>query len=287
MPFDFKKLAADIGFSEEDKQTLYGLFEKNPDVVGKFETVLSAEVNARVSPAAAELEAKRAELDAQFDTLASIRGGDATAIAAAERRAETLASQHAILESRFRAVATQNGLDPDELLKDIAPTPKAAEKPVSQSFDPDALLRQANLGSLNAFEQSLLVEDLVTQHKALFGTDMNRTEMWSKFRDTVKRTGNTELRLNDFYETHYNVKAKRDELAEAAVQQRIKTALDADRVARADEAALRTTNQPPASFRPESPVFAAVKGAQPAAVGGIPDAVVAAMKSWTTAKHAS
>ncbi len=249
--------------------------------------MLAAQVDARLAPLQADLTTKTKELDAQFETLASIRGGDATAMAEAEKRAEKLAGERAILEARLRSVATQNGIDADELLKDLSSTPAPEPKKVTPpDFDPSALSRSVNVMGLTAFENAALMEDLADEHQQLFGKPMSRVELIAALKDEAKRTQNPNLGLRDVFNKKFNVEGRREEIRESDVQKRIQTALEADRTARADEAALRSTNQPAEVFTPGSPVFAAVsKDAKPAAVGGIPDGVVASMKAWVARKQ--
>jgi hypothetical protein len=289
MAFDPKVFASELGLSDEDKTALFGLFEKNPAVAGKLESVFTREVDARLSPLQTQLETKQRDLDAQFETLASIRGNDGEAIAAAEKRIEKLASERAILENRFRSVATQNGLDADALLKDI--TTEAAHvvpevKPLA--FDPAKLLADANRSALSAFENAALMEDLASEHMQLFGKPMSRVELIGALKDTVKRTGNVNLGLRDVFETKFNVQAKRDELREVDVQKRIDAAVATAKTAQADEFALRGSSATPTSFNhAPSPIFGSVakddKGNPIAAVhvqSDVPEGVRAAMADF-------
>lgn len=284
MAFDVKKFAEEIGLAEEDRATLFGMFEKNPNILGKVETVFGREVETRLSPLQQELVTKQRDLDAQFDTLASIRGNDGEAIAAAEQRIEKLASERAILETRLRSVAASNGLDAEALLKDIskeAVVPPRVDSPV---FDEAKFMAAANRSSLSAFENSALMEDIAEQHRELFGKPMSRVELIGALKETVKRTGNTNLGLKDVWEQKYNVSAKRDEIREADVQKRIDAAVSAAKTAQMDEIALRGQSQTPVNGPNEqSPffkTFTKAEGVTPVAIQGLPDAVRASMADF-------
>ena len=133
MTFDPKAFAAELGLPDEDRAALLGLFDKHPEVTGKLEGLLTAQVTARLAPLQTELETKQRDLDAQFETLSSIRGGDADAIAKAEARIEKLSSQTAVLQARIRSVAETNGLDAEALLKDIDTPAPAARVPLNRN----------------------------------------------------------------------------------------------------------------------------------------------------------
>ncbi len=271
---------------DEIRTSLYGLYEKDPSLVSKVEGVLSAQVAARLTPLQTELQTKQRDLDAQFDTLASIRGNDGVAIAAAEGRIEKLAAERAVLEARLRNVAGQAGLDADELLKDIAKEPAVQPQPkIDSSFDPTQLLKQVNQVGLNAAEQAFLMEDIASEHQQLFGKPMSRGELWNEVKETVKRTGNVNLGLRDVWERKYDVGKKRDEIRERDVQQRIDAAVAAAKTAQMDELALRSQSHTPVNpMAEQSPFFKSMTGKEgvtPVQLqSAVPESVRAAMADF-------
>ncbi len=292
MAFDVKNFAAELGLPDEGKAALFGLFEKHPAALGKLESVFTREIDSRLTPLKTELETKQRDLDAQFETLASIRSTDSDAFDRLQKQMEKTASEKAVLETRFRKVATENGLDAEALLKDI--TSEAVVVPpkstVETPIDVNKILGQANLAALNAFEQSALLEDLAAEHQNLFGKPMSRAELIGALKETVKRTGNTNLGLRDVFEQKYNVAAKREELREADVQRRIEQAVSTAKTAMADEMALRPGSASPTSSSNPSPIFGAIKpieGQPPVHVQGLPEGVVASMAAYRAMRQAA
>ena len=282
---DYKKFADDLGLADEDKTALLALFEKKPDVVGKVESFLDTQVQAKLTPLQTELATKQKDLDAQFETLASIRGGDEQAIAAAEKKIETLASQSAILQERLRRVATDAGLNAEDILKDLSLETKPVVKPTVETpaFDSAKFLGEANRAALSAFENAALMEDLAQEHQTLFGKPMSRVELIAALKDTVKRTGNPNIGLRDIFEQKFNVTAKREEIREADVQRRIADAVKARETSLNDEFALRQTQQgvPQRPAEERSPILATLQDKdKPAHIGGLPEAVVASIADY-------
>ena len=279
---DYKKFAADLGLADDDKAALIGLFEKKPDLSGKLETMFTTQVDERVAPLKADLEAKQRDLDAQFDTLASLRGNDEQAIGAAEKRIEELSAQSAVLQARLRRVATEAGMDAEAILKDVSGEVVPEKKVETPAFDPATVIAQANRSALSAFENAALMEDLAAEHQTLFGKPMSRVELIQTLKDTVKRTGNQNLGLREVFETKFDVAKKREELREVDVQKRIDAAVAARETALRDEAALRVTQPQVDPTRKQSPIFETIKreGEQPAHIGGLPPAVVASIADY-------
>jgi len=296
MAFDVAKFANEISLPDDIKTSLLGLFEKDPSVVTKLESVFTREVDSRLSPLQTALDAKQRDLDAQFETLASIRGRDSDDFDKLQKQVEKTVAERAVLETRLRKVAAENGIDPEPLLKDITTEAARVETKVESTFDRDKLFaevdKRANVMGLSAFENAALMEDLATEHQTLFGKPMSRVELIATLKETVKRTGNTNLGLRDVFEQKYNVAARREEIREADVQKRIDAAVAAAKTAQADELALRSQSTAPTQFHQESPIFAAVlkdeKGnPAPVRVGNeVPEAVRAAMADFAKRRAA-
>jgi hypothetical protein len=282
MAFDYKNFAKDIGMAAEDETAMDALFAKYPGAATKIESVLTAQVEARLTPLKTEIETKQRDLDAQFETLAAIRTGDSDAVAAAEKRIELLSGQMATLQERVRGVARQAGIDPETVLKDLETKAPVVVTPKTNDFDPSKISTAINLGALNALEQAAIIEDLRAEHASLFpGKPFNGFELIQTLKDTVKRTGNTNLGLRDVFESKFNVSARRDELREQEVQQRIKDAVDKAKTEVNDANALRGSGDGVPHFT-GSPLLESLrpKDGAPAVVNGVPAGVAAAVANY-------
>ncbi len=279
MAFDHKTFGSKIGMSADDLAALDGLFSKYPTAGATIESELAAQVDARLTPLKAEIDSKQRDLDAQFETLASIRTGDADQVAAAEKRIETMSAEMATLRERAKSVARQAGLNPDDVLKDLTPTTTTVVTPKASDFDPTKVSAAINMGALNALEQAALIEDLRAEHRDLFpNKPFNGLELIQTLKETVKRTGNTALGLRDVYEQKYNVAARRAELNESEVQRRIDDAVAKAKTEVNDQNALRASNLEVPAFT-GSPLLAAFNNKDKAPIQhrGIPEAVSASI----------
>ena len=288
MAFDVEKFASDIGMAAEDRTQLDALFGKYPKAKTAIDTFIGSELEARLSPLKTEYEKKQADLDAQFDTLASIRGGDEQAIKAAEQRAEKLASDMAVLKTRMERIGTDAGIDVTPYLKDIViGEPKVdPQKTEPPTFDTAKLMNDVNRVGLSAFENAALMEDLATEHQLLFGKPMSRVELIQTLKDTVKRTGNPNLGLRDVFDTKFNVAARRAELAEQQVQERIKAEVEKATTAVRDELALRGPQGEPTTFSGSPALQLLTADRKPTVINGQNEAVRAAIADWTQRKRA-
>ena len=289
MPFDPLAFATDLGLSDDDKTALAGLFGKYGDLTTKVDSLFDRQIQSRLDPLKADLETKQRELDAQFDTLASIRQGDEQAIATAEKRIETLASQQAALQERLRRVATEAGIDADAVLKDLhleSVKPEAKAVVESPQIDTTKILGEANRLAFIALSSAVFVEDLADEYRTLFGKPMPRGELISALQDKVKKTGNPNIGLRDVFDEKFNVSAKREEIREAEVQRRIETAVAAAKTAVLDEQALRVTQPGQIPAHPSSPIFTAIKSDEPRHVAGLDPAVVASIADYRARQSA-
>src|ERR1700682_1726908 len=217
MQLSVKDLLAVSGLPAEMQASVIDYFDKNPDAVTKVSTHLTSEL----ATAQRALDDSKAKIDAEWETLSSIRGGDADAIAKSEQRIEDLASKNAVLEARLRKVAADAGVDPETVLKDLTVVPVKKVEPTvdtTMAFDPKKLLEQTGRQAWTAFEQAALVEDLAADHLELFGKPLkDRVGLLAAYREEVKRTGNANLSVRDVWEKTNNVPAKREELRAAEV----------------------------------------------------------------------
>jgi hypothetical protein len=284
MAFDPSSFASELGMSAEDKAALDALFGKYPTAVTKLESVLASEVETRLNPLKTELEAKQKDLDAQFETLASIRGNDQGAIDAAEKRAEKLASEVAVLTARMRRVGSETGVDVEPYLKDLAEAPPAKKEPVANlEFDPNAIIAQANRIGLTSLRASAELRNLEREHEKLFPNEpFDGLKLLEDLQERVKRTGNQNIGFREVWESKYNVPAKRAEQTEAEVQRRIAEAVQKKEIELNDAAALRgTTGQEPAPAFVGSPAFSALtKDQKPRTINGVPDIVASAIADY-------
>ena len=289
MAFNYEAFAKDIGMADEDRTALDALFGKYPKAVTQLESYIGSELETRMKPLQEEFTTKQRDLDAQFETLANVRGGDAQAIEAAEKKAEKLASDMAVLKSRMERMGTDAGIDVSPYLKDIVigappvPDPKKVDPP---AFDPAKFMNDANRIGLSAFENSALLEDLAAEHRHLFGKEMSRVELIQTLKDTVKRTGNPNLGLRDVFEQKFDVAKRKAELNEEGVQARIKAEVEKATTAVRDELALRGPTGETRVFN-GSPAFALLtKDQKPTVINGQNEGVREAVREWTQRKQA-
>lgn len=284
MSFNVKEFLTEIGLPEEDQVAALALFGKHPDAAQKIEAKFSSAMSA-AEALRVEVEANKARLDAEWETLAGIRSGDAEAVEKANKEIERLTTRAAALELRFRNTAASAGINADEALKDLGAAPVVERKvDTTMTFDEAALLKKTGAQAWTAFTQSALVEDIAAEHQELFGKPLrNRVELLSKYHDEVKRTGNPNLTVRDIWEKENNVQAKRGEIAEAGIQARITAAVEQAKREATDAAALRTL--PPEVTRFEhSPVLAQLTPKSPEGTvvrtNGISEGVQAAIAGF-------
>jgi len=290
MSFDLNKFVSDLQMTPEDKAGLEALFGKYPTAPTVIDSAVTAEVDARLTPLRTQLESKQADLDAQFETLASIRNKDSEAYDQAVAKAEKLSGDMAVLKARIQRIGTDTGVDVEPYLKDLTvPEPKPSGNGNSDqpAFDPAKFMAEANRAALNAFTSAAEMEDLAQEHQTLFGKPLSRVELIGALRETVKRTGNGNLGLRDVWEQKYNVGAKRSEQAEADVQRRITEAVKKRETELADEAALRgTSGDPVAPPFVGSPALAALtKDQKPRTVGGVSERVASAIADYDKSRR--
>lgn len=277
MAFDYKTFATEIGMTGDDISALDGLFSKYPTAATKIDGFLATQVEARIAPLRTQLEDKQRQVDAEFETLATVRAGDSDRFDAAQKRIEKLESESAVLRSRIQKVATDAGItDVDQYLKDLSPDPhKEPEKtPTGDPMDSTKLMQAVGRQTWNAFEQSALLQDIADEHKELFGKPLSRAELVTALQETARRTNNPNLTLHEVWESKFGVAARREELRETAVQARI-----ADEVKKAetrvrDELALKTGGAPQEVAFTGSPFMAPLlKDQQARVIPGQNDAV--------------
>jgi len=288
MTFDPQKFASDLGMSAEDSAALMGIYGRYPEAPKRFDAVFESEVSARMTPLQADLTKKEKDLDAQFETLSTVRGADSETIDKAHRDVEAARAALTVAQERIKRVATEAGLDPTPFLEGIAVTAPVTQPvvktTVDSTMDANAILRQAGMNAWNALTSAADLQDIAQEHHVLFGKPMtNSRQLLDKLADRVKRTGNQNLTLRDVWSEEFKVEDKRNEIREADVTTRIKTAVDAARREEQDKAALGSTqNLMPASVLGSSPVMDAVRADKNAntQVRGLPEAVVASMADY-------
>ena len=278
--FDYKAFARELGMASEDQSALDALFGKYPDAPSKIDSVLTAQVEARVQPLQAEIAKKQGELDEQFTVLGSIRSGDAKAVEDAEKRIELLSGQMATLTERVKRVARETGVDADTLLKDLLPV--ASVDPPRQepnALDPSRIEAAMNAKTWLGVVNTAILEDLVDEHRALFpGQTFNRSAFLKDYQDTLARTNNGNLSLRDVFDKKFNVQARRDEMAEQKVQQRIQEAVQRKVTEMNDEIALRGNPMPEMRVQSATQLDGLLRSKDSTAhVAQLPDGVSAAI----------
>ena len=284
MAFDYSQFASELGLSADDRAALDSLFGKYPAAATKIDGFLESQVSARVTPLQAEIAKKQQDLDGQFDTLASIRTGDSAAYDKVLKQYEDTAASMAALKIRASKIATDAGLNPDEVFKDLH-TDSVARPPVKDpdTYDPQKVAGVINSGMLIATRASLEAADIADDHFALTGQRLSRMELLDKYQETVKRTGNPNLTIKSVWETAYEIPKIKEAKREEAVQARIKDEVTRATQALRDEMALRTSTSETPHFHTETPIFAALtkdQQTQPVRVSGVPEGVAAAVATY-------
>jgi phage terminase small subunit len=292
MALDVKQFAAELGLSPEDQATLFGLFDKNPGVGDKLTGLMTTQVEAALTPLKADLARKSKDLDDQFATLDSVRGGDAATLEAANRRVEQAVAAVTTARERLRRMATDFGADPEAWSKDIEvpgagtpphkpAVPAAGPAPVESPMDAQRILATAGLQAWNALRSGAELNDIATEHAKIFGTPLpNQLGLLDRLQDRVKRTGNGNLTLREIWQEEYKVVDKQRELQEADIKRRETDAYERGKREAADAAALGTQhNAAPPPFV-QSPVLAQLTKDTPAHVAGVPEGVLAAISDY-------
>ena len=292
---DVNALLAGLTLSDEDRGAITELFGRNPDAVTKIQSQISSYVDSEIGSARTDLDTKRQELEAEWTALRTYRGNDDDAIAAAEKRIETLQSKVAVAEARLESTARRAGLDPEPLLKDIREAAPVTRQPDTHSVDStmnsDQVLAQAGRFAWNAVEFNAGLNDVDREHQRLFGKPLDSFAGFTKdLAEEARRTNNRNLTPMEYAEKKYGFPAKRSELQEQQVQARIKQASDEAVEKFKSEQSLRITQTgtPDKTYEP-SPIFGALKPEQtsPIQVNGISDTVSAAILDFRKRTHAA
>lgn len=163
--------------------------------------------------------------------------------------------------ARLRSLALANGLDEAEVLKDLDVTPNPNPNPNPNGGQPNGgidtskflTVEQLNEQVRRATQESALVDasiyDIAQQHKALFGADLPSAA------NLVTEAIKAGKSLSAYWEEKFNVPAKRTEVAEQKVNDRVKSAVDEALAKERSEAALRGGPHQGAPNQPLSPVF--------------------------------
>jgi hypothetical protein len=283
MAFDISTFASQLNMSAEDRTAAEALFGKYPTAGSAIETFLESQVATRLTPLQTAIEQKTRDLDAQFETLASIRTGDSAEFDRVQKEVERLSADRAALEARARKIASDAGLNPDEALRDLRTEPVVQPKNDPPAFDPRAIANEVNRGSLAALHNAALADDIADEHFALTGKRLSRVELLTKTQEMVKRTGNGNLGLREVWESEYGIGQIRADRNEAAIQQRISDAVAQREQALRDELALRPAVSDTPQFHSQTPIVAALTKDQkdtPVRVGGVPEGVQAAVAAY-------
>ena len=283
--FDVATFLNEIGLPADDQTGVLALFGKHPDVAAKIEARLNA-VPASVTTLQNELAAKKAQLDTEWETLASIRAGDSEAIGKAEQRIEKLASANAVLEARLRKTAGDAGIDPEPLLKDLTAPVVVPEKKVdsTMTFDRTAMLQETGAQAWTALTNAALLQDIAAEHQALFGKPLtNSAALLVELRTEVKKTGDPSITLKQVWEKTHNVEAKRKEILTADIEKQKTEAYERGKREATDAAALRTA---PIYLgeegRPRSQIFEALAANKetPVQIQGVNPTVLASIADY-------
>jgi hypothetical protein len=285
---DLKKTG---GISDEAFATLRATLESNSkaDEFVKGSALRQSDYSRRmaeVQAAQQTLEAAQAALKAKEAEVTNFQTQLGQWKASAEPKfQQALAAQEAAerrvaaATARLKALAIANGLDENEVLKDIEappnPNPQNSQNPPQNPpLDTTKFVTKDDM--IRGVRESALVDatiyDLGNEHQALFGKPLpNAAQLVAEAVQAGKP-------LRTFWEEKYKVPEKRNELQEASIQERIKAGVEAELAKRISEGALA----PSVAGRDDlkgSPVFSKPLTAPTDAGGGGVSAAVAAFQA--------
>jgi hypothetical protein len=231
MPFapEVESWISELGLTPEERKVFDPFLDK-PERIEKVKGSVLRQ--SEFSKKMQALDKQKAELEAAVAEKERIVAEDAASLGTWKQTADkTLAdNQKALedaktkafrLEERMKSLATQYGVDPKELGLDGEPKPpetKPSLVPDASEFDKrylargdaDKLLAEVKSSPFIAAE----LEDIVDEHRTLFGKGVNRRELVSNALKN-KRT------LREEWETSNEVAKRRDELKEKEIEERI------------------------------------------------------------------
>ncbi len=224
-----------------------------------------------------DLKTREAAVSKFQTDLGEWKTGADTKIVDALRAREAAETKAAAALAKLQRIGAQSGLDEsewkigDEELKNVNKEPVGFD--TSKFLTQDQLKEQIGRGTREAALLDAMVADLAEDHRELFGTRLpNKAQLVNEALASGKP-------LTQFWEEKYGVAAKKAELAEAQIQERIRQGVETEKAKWASDAALPGGVNP---FRnePRSPVLReGGLAAPPEAGGGGVSAAIAAFNS--------
>lgn len=226
-----------------------------------------------------ELKSKELALTKFQTELGEWKTGADSKIVDALKARETAETKAAQALAKLQRIGAQSGLDEsewkltDEDTKLVNKNDNGAGIDTSRFLTQDQLQAQIGKGTREAAILDAMIADLAEDHRELFGTRLpNKAQLVNEALAAGKP-------LTAFWEEKYGVVAKKAELVEAKIQERIQAGINDEKVKWASANALPGGNSP---FRnePRSPVLReGGLAAPPEAGGGGVSAAIAAFNS--------
>ncbi len=266
MALDIKKwLMEDMGFSEQEiaDNHLVDAFTARAERVEKgylrqsdYSTKMNA-LQSTITQQTADLTSAQQRLDAEVAEWATVQASGRQMTEKMRADLDAAQADRLRLEQVLRKTAEQAGLNPDDLLKGIAPAPPpVAPAPPPPAIDPANFVNRADYQRLA--RMALLVpaqlDRIQREHHDLTGEYLNPEELTAEVEARASTRGNTRsIELRDIWEEKHDIPAKRAAKSKATYDAAI---LDAEK--RGAERALTESALPGGGVHPvgkHAPIF--------------------------------
>ncbi len=303
MPVDVKKFVTDLDdVSADDRahlERIFGGSKKAQEAVmrqDEFDRQMNAgkqklkDDEAALATKRSELAAQEAELNAEVTTLATWKTTSERTLADA-RAAVTAAEQKvATTRSALDRAVTDAGLDRDTYLKDVPDVKpnlddKKPKEPVVDDKDSKFIDRtQLERGVIGAARLSAQLADLQQEHLKVFGVPLPAAE--ALLDETLERArkGEQGVSIRTVWAEKHKVSDAIEAQSKAAQDQRVKDAVEAERIRVTSEMAISGGRE--RSEQAASPVLQMAAKKDGVHQAGVRPGVEAAVKDFETRKAA-
>lgn len=272
MAFDIGKWGADLGLSADEVKQAEALLNK-PERIAKLEKGYLAQADysrqmnegqKKLGDAQADYERRGKELQESLEAMDRLRGDTTGALEKEQKRAQALEERAIRSEMVLRRVATQAGLEPDEVVKEIGVevVPRTDVKPaptedLTKMFDQFG--QRVGTGFRTMAEMQGELFDIQAEHQALFGKPLVGSKALI---DEVLKSGG-KVSVRDVWEKTHNVAQAKEEAHEKEIERRISEARKDEGIKVRSEMELGVSRGSESGFEFDSPVLRNVKPVDP------------------------
>lgn len=182
-----------------------------------------------VEDAQRDFQTKQAEVNAYKGTLDTWKAGAESKFHKAVKDAEAADTKATAALNRLKAVAQANGLDETEVLKDLTipvnpnlQNPNTPNMDTSKFLTADQLNEQVSRAARETAFVDATIYDLASEYRRLYGQEPPAGFAKSLVEGAIK----SKMTLDEYATKEFKFVDKRTEASEAAIQARIKTAVD-------------------------------------------------------------